>query len=159
MPKPISKIFEIKNRYFKLMILVLIVFFSCNSQKKSDEVASYSYTEEVVEMSDKLRSKIPEWVVEGKICYGLVVQLNEKKKEIKGKPIRAKVVQIGKDAVKMKALETVSLAEIEGCTKMGISKGETWDEDEGDFYLTKQDAIAVLKKKNLYKFSDKVTVD
>ena len=148
-----------KNQYLSIIFFSLIFLFSCNSQKKSNEVASYEYEEEKVEMSAELRSKTPEWVVEGKICYGLVVQIDKNKKPIKGKVIKAKVIQIQKDAIKMKALESASLVEVEGCTKMGINKGDTWDEKQGDFYLTKEDAINALKAMNLYKTYDKATVD
>lgn len=110
-------------------------------------------------MSDELKAKIPDWVEEGKVCYGLVVQINDKEQPVKGKPVKAKVVQIGEHWVKMKALETVSLVEYEGCNQMGLTKGQTWDEDEGDLYLTLQDAIDALKEMNLYKIGDKVTVD
>ncbi len=148
-----------KNQNIQIAILILLFLFSCNSQKKSNEVASYEYEEEKVEMSAELRSKTPEWVVEGKICYGLVVQIDKNKKRIKGKVIKAKVIQIQKDAIKMKALESVNLVEVEGCTKMGLNKGDTWDEKDGDFYLTKEDATNALKTLNLYKTSDKATVD
>jgi len=142
-----------------ILIIIILFLFSCNSQKKTNEVASYEYEEEKVEMSAELRSKTPEWVVEGKICYGLVVQIDSKKNAVKGKPIKAKVIQIQKNTIKMKALETVSLVKVVGCTKMGLNKGDFWDEEDGDFYLTKKDAINALKALNLYKTSDKVTVD
>ncbi len=148
-----------KNQYLPIIFLSLIFLFSCNSQKKSNEVASYKYEEKKIEMSAELRSKTPEWVVEGKICYGLVVQIDENKKQIKGKVIKAKVIQIQKDAIKMKALESVNLMEVEGCTKMGLNKGDSWDEKQGDFYLTKEEAINALKAMNLYKTSDKATID
>ncbi len=148
-----------KKLVYFLVLLTPFILFSCNSSKKSDEVASYSYKEEKIEMNNELKAKIPDWVEEGKICYGLVVQLNENKKPVKGKPIKAKVVQINENSVKMKALETVSLVEVKGCSKMGLTKGQTWDENEGDLYLTLEEAINALKKLNLYDISDKVTVD
>ncbi|MFV0592642.1 MAG: hypothetical protein ACK5M7_14740 [Draconibacterium sp.] len=147
-------------------IIVLVTFLatlsiiSCNNtSKKSEEIASYTYKEENTEMSSKLKAAIPSWVKEGTVCYGLVVQINREKIPVKGKPVKAKVVQIGKDAVKMKALETVSLVEVEGCSKMGINKGETWDENEGDLYLSKEEAIEALKKMKLYQISGRATVD
>uniref|UniRef100_UPI003216E610 hypothetical protein n=1 Tax=uncultured Draconibacterium sp. TaxID=1573823 RepID=UPI003216E610 len=148
-----------KNQTLALTFVLTLLLASCNSSKKSDEVASYTYQEEKVEMSAELKAKIPEWVKEGTVCYGLVVQIDEDKKPVRGKSIKAKVVQIGRDAVKMKALETVSLMEVEGCNKMGISKGETWDENEGDFFKTREEAIKALKELNLYHKSGKVTVD
>lgn len=148
-----------KKLVFISLLLTTLSLFSCNSSDKSKEVSSYSYEEINVEMSDELKNKIPGWVEEGKICYGVVVQINEKNEPLKGKPIKAKVVSIGKNAIKMKAVETVRLVEVEGCSKMGISKGETWDEREGDLYLSLEEAIAALKEMNIYASGDKVTVD
>ncbi|NOR76694.1 MAG: hypothetical protein GQ525_16240 [Draconibacterium sp.] len=147
------------NQYLQVTFLALLFIFGCNSQKKSNEVASYKYEEEKVGMSTELRNKIPGWVVKGKICYGLVVQIDKNKIPIKGKPIKAKILQIQKDAIKMKALESVSLAEIENCTKMGLYRGDIWNEKHGDLFLTNQDAINALIKMNIYKSSDKATVD
>jgi len=152
-----------KNQYLSIIFLLPIFLFSCNSQKKSNEVASYEYEEANIEMSTDLRNKTPEWVVEGKICYGLIVQTKEDKNKNKipifGKPVKAKVVLIKEDAIILKALERVSLVEVENCTKQRLNKGDTWEEKDGDFYLTKQDAINALKAKNLYKNFDRVTVD
>ncbi|MCF6332731.1 MAG: hypothetical protein L3J11_05545 [Draconibacterium sp.] len=148
-----------KNQNLLLILFLMLFFSGCNSKKKTNEVASYSYKEETVKMSDELKAKAPDWVEKGKICFGLIVQIDKDKNSIKGKPIKAKILQIGKDAIKMKALETVSLVEVKGCTKMGLSKGEIWDEKDGDLYLTRQEAINFLKAKHIYKFTDKVTVD
>lgn len=148
-----------KKLAFISILLTALSLFSCNSSNKSEEVASYTYEEKKVEMSDELKAKIPDWVEEGKICYGIVVQITEDRKPIKGKPIKAKVVQIGENSVKMKALETVSLVEVQGCSKMGITKGETWDENEGDLYLSLEEAITALKDMKIYASGDKVTID
>lgn len=150
---------KMKRLSFSIFIISFLIFASCNSKKKSNEIASYSYEEETIEMSDKLKSLVPDWVVEGKICYGLIVQIDKDKNPVFGKPIKAKVVRIKKDAIIMKALENVSLIEVEDCSKMGLTKGETWNEEDGDFYLTKLDAVNALKKQKLYRDNDKVTVD
>ncbi len=150
-----------KNLFLPIAVIFIILFAGCNSQKKSNEVASYKYNEKKVKMSDELRSKVPEWVVEGKVCYGLVVQVNNDKDRtpVWGKPIKAKVVQIKEDAIIMKALEKVSMVEVESCSKMGLDRGDTWEEKDGDFFLTRKDAIDALKARNLYKKDDKVTID
>ncbi len=150
-----------KNLFISFAVIGILLFVGCNSQKKSNEVATYKYDEKKVEMSDELRSKVPDWVIEGKVCYGLVVQVKDDKNRtpIFGKPIKAKVVQIKEDAIVMKALERVSLVEVESCSKMGLNRGDTWEEEDGDFFLTRQDAIDALKARKLYKNDDKVTVD
>ncbi len=148
-----------RNLFILIAILGIITTVGCNSKKNSKEVASYKYDEEKVEMSNELKGKVPDWVTEGKICYGLIVQVDGNKTPMFGKPIKAKVIQIKEDAIVMKALETVSLVEVESCSKMGLSKGDTWDEEDGDLFLTRKDAINALKAKKLYKNDDRVTVD
>lgn len=138
----------------KLFIIITLVtslfLLSCNSSKKSDEVASYTYEEEKIEMSDDLKAKIPEWVEEGTVCYGLMIQISTDSLPVRGRPIKAKVVQINENSVKMKALESVKMEELQTCSKYLVTKGEVWDENEGDFYLTKQEAIVALQAMNLY---------
>ena len=141
---------------FFFMLLIALGIYSCNSSKKSEEVASYTYEEEIIELNDSLKAKIPDWVEEGKICYGIVDLKNEKtKRKIMGKPVKAKVVQINENSVKMKALESVSLMPFDGCNQLGISKGQVWDEVQGDLYLTKQNAIEALKENELYYIEKK----
>lgn len=146
----------------KLLVCFFSVLFvvGCNTKHKSSEVASYKYDAE----SDKKQSvnvDVPDWVKEGTICYGLVVQHSkeEEYKYKKGKPVKAIVVSIGEHAVKLKALETVSLVKTIGCDQQRIVIGEVWDEVDGDIYKTREEAIEVLKKKHLYIEDDKVTVD
>ena len=149
-----------KILFLSLTIFSFLILTGCNSQKKSKEVASYKYNEKEVEISPELKSKIPKWVKVGKICYGLVVQVESgSRKPVSGKPVKAKVIQIKRDAIVMKALERVSLVEVESCTKMGLSRGDTWEEKDGDLFLTREDAINALKAKNIYKDDDKVTVN
>jgi len=148
-----------KNHSFFWLIVCLFIFGSCNSKKKSDEVASYSYVEEKVEMSNKLKAIIPGWVKEGMVCYSLVVLVDKDDNPLIGKPVKAKVVQIGENTVKMKALETVYISKIEGCVKNGILKGETWDEKLGDFYLTEGDAIQALLDKNLLQAAQESNIN
>ncbi|WP_163323585.1 hypothetical protein [Draconibacterium mangrovi] len=140
----------------KKLVLLVILFtslciISCNSSNKSEEIASYTYEEKKVEMSNALRVKIPDWVKEGKVCYGLVIQITKERKPITGKPVKAKVVQIDENSVKMKALETVILYEGPDRNLKGINKGQVWDEKEGDLYLTFDEAVEALKKMEIYK--------
>ena len=68
-----------------------------------------------------------------------------------GKPVKAKVIAINNNEIKMKSLENVSLMEVQGCSKMGLSKGETWLEADGDLFKTKEEALAYLKNRNLIR--------
>ena len=139
----------------KLVLLVILgtslCIISCNSSKNSEEIASYTYQEKEIAMSDALLVKIPAWVEEGKICYGLVVQVTKENKPVSGKPVKAKVVQIDENSVKMKALETVILFEGTDRNLKGINKGQIWDEKEGDLFLTSDEAVEMLENMGIYK--------
>nr|WP_319570752.1 hypothetical protein [uncultured Draconibacterium sp.] len=138
----------------KLVLLVILgtslCIISCNSSKNSEEIASYTYQEKEIAMSDALLVKIPAWVEEGKICYGLVVQVTKENKPVSGKPVKAKVVQIDENSVKMKALETVILFEGTDRNLKGINKGQVWDEKEGDLFLTSDEAVEMLENMGIY---------
>jgi hypothetical protein len=138
---------EMKNHPILLMILCIFMVSSCNSKKKSDEIKNYAYKQETSVFNSELQSRLGDWVEEGTVCWGLVVSINREGIVIKGLPVKAKVISLQKDSIKMKALEMVSLTEIKGCTKMGLSKGETWWETEGDLFKTKEEAESYLKKK------------
>jgi hypothetical protein len=144
-----------KNLFRSIAVIGILFFSGCNSHKKSNEVASYKYKEKKVEMSDELRSKVPNWVTKDKVCYGLIIQQgkDENNNIVRrfGKAIKAKVIQINEDAIIMKALETVSLVKNEYCTFKRLTRGDVWKEKEGDLFLTREDAINSLKKRNLYK--------
>ncbi len=139
----------------KLVLLIILgtslCIISCNSSKNSEEIASYTYQEKEIAMSDAFLVKIPSWVEEGKICYGLVVQVTKENKPVSGKPVKAKVVQIDENSVKMKALETVILFEGTDRNLKGINKGQVWDEKEGDLFLTSDEAVEMLENMGIYK--------
>lgn len=131
--------------YRYLAVVFILSLFACNSSKKSKQIEQYDYTEEKVELSDHLKSRIGDWIEEGVICYGLVVMSDMDGIIRAAKPIKAKVIFLYNDKIKMKALEDVSVAPKEGCNKMGISKGETWMEKRGDLFKTEEEAISFAK--------------
>lgn len=138
-------------------MLFLVSIVGCNNKKRSGEVAGYTYQEkETTPKGSNLKIQ-GDWLKEGVECYGLLVAVDKKGTQIHGKPIKAQVVQISDSQIKMKALETVSLAEVKGCTKMGLQKGDTWDETDGDLFQTKEEAIAFLKEKKLFREKLEVT--
>ena len=140
-----------KKHLSLIAVLALLLATACNSNKKSSEVASYTYEEEKVELNDKLTTKVGDWIEKDVVCYGIVVSVDEKGTPMFGKPVKAKVIAINNNEIKMKSLENVSLMEVQGCSKMGLSKGETWLEADGDLFKTKEEALAYLKKRNLIR--------
>lgn len=138
-----------KNHLLSITILLVAVFFSCNSSKKSDEVANYVYEEKVNTINAEFQKKVGDWLQEDVVCYGIVVAIDKKGIRKYGKPVKAKVVTIASNEIKMKALENVNIAKSANCSKMGISRGKIWQEKDGDLFKTKEDAINYLKTNDL----------
>ncbi len=129
-----------------LVLMLAFMLFACNSKRRSQEVAGYQYTPKSTELNQQLQAKVGNWIKEGTVCYGLIVVIENEKLRF-GKPVKARVLKISGDNIKMKALEKVSVGAAEkGCSKMGISKGETWLEKDGELFQTKEEAIKYLTK-------------
>lgn len=131
---------KIKSLLISISLLALI---SCNTKHKSEEIASYSYSANV-KLTKVLYDRVGTWIEEGLDCYGCIAMYDDDGNIIGAKPISAKTLVITEKAIKMKALETVSLAPKIGCTKLGLEKGDTWWENKGDLFQTKEEAVAYI---------------
>ena len=132
-----------------ISVIILLLAFSlsgCNSDGKSDKEESYDYSESNAELNAELKAKIGDWLKQGVECYGVLVALDGDGLPQVGMPIRAKVIRIKKDQIKMKSLDNVNFGPQKGCTKMGIASGETWWEKDGDLFQTEEEAKAFLRK-------------
>lgn len=132
-----------KSKLF-LLALSLIALFSCTNKNRSEEIASYSYSADV-KLSKVLYDRIGSWIEEGVECYSFIVMYDDNGLIVDALPIQAKALVITEKAIKMKALETVSLAPKIGCTKLGLEKGDTWWENNGDLFRTKEEVLAYLE--------------
>ncbi|HNU77907.1 MAG: hypothetical protein WBK43_02285 [Prolixibacteraceae bacterium] len=131
-----------------LLLCVLFLAASCGKKKRSEEIKNYAYQEESVELNPQLKAKL-DWIKEGTVCYGLVVGIQKDGTFTRGLPVKSKVLAFTKDSIKMKALEAVSIGEVEGCARMGLKRGETWWESEGDLFRTKEEAEEWLAERGL----------
>ncbi len=132
-----------------ILMMAIVTFTACNSGKKVEENATYTYEEPSTELNEVLKAKIGDWAKEGVECYGIIVAIDQNGIPQNGFPIKAKIIRIKSDKIKMKALEAVNIGPKEGCSKMGMSYGETWWEEEGDLFQTLEEAEAYLKKQGL----------
>lgn len=123
---------------------MLALMLSCSGNKKPDVV--YNYEEKTTELSDALRQKIGSWAEEGMDCYGILALIDNQGVIQEGSVIKARILQFNGDSVKMRSLESRKLREVEGCDQMGISRGDTWWETEGDVFRTAEEAQAKLNK-------------
>jgi hypothetical protein len=130
-------------------LLAAIILFSCNSKNNSNEVANYVYDEKTAELNPEMVKKIGNWINEDVICYGLIVSIDEEGNAVRGKPVKAKVVKMAGNEIKMKALESINIAKNQDCKALGIKKGTTWVETDGELFKTKEEADHYLEMKNL----------
>lgn len=127
-----------------IAFVVLIILASCAGKKDPDVV--YDYQEKKYELSDELQEKIGSWAEEGMSCYGILALVDNEGVIQEGSVIKARILRFNGDSVKMRSLVTKQLREVEGCDKMGISRGDTWWETAGDIYQTEEAAQAQLNE-------------
>ncbi len=148
----------VRSKFLAETLFLMVIVFSllitgCNSKKRSEEIKNYAYQDEGAGTGSSsgtaVRLASKPWVEEDLVCYGLVVGIDEHGRFLSGLPIKARVLTIRADSMKMKALETVSLTQVKGCSKMGLTKGDTWWESEGDVFKTREEATAWLKGKGI----------
>ena len=125
-------------------VLLLMSIFGCGQRDKSKILEKYKYEETKSVLNETLKKKLGSWVVEGTTCYGIVILRDENGLPKKLKEVQAKVVSVQPDKIKMKSLEDLIMSPVKGCSKIGIKKGETWDETDGDLFQTKEEAIQFI---------------
>lgn len=137
------------KRLLLLIVLTAAVISSCSDNKGGNQVsatqASEAATSDVV-LNAELQAKLGSWVEKGTECYGIVVGYFADGTTL-GKAVKCKVMTVKSDKIRMKTIESVSLLEGEGCDKMGLAYGDTWWEEEGDIFKTREEAEAYLKEK------------
>lgn len=126
------------------IVFLVAVLSACQSSDRSKEISGYAYEGQTQALNEQLKSKIGNWIKEGETCYGILILLDENGSPKKLKEVKAKVIVLQSDKIKMKSLEDITLAPVEGCSKLGIRKGETWWETEGDLFQSREDAVSFI---------------
>lgn len=140
----------------------IIILTSCGSRNQSQATSQAVSEQSEVKLNDVLQKKVGSWIKEGSECYGLVILTDKDGKAHAIKELKAVVLIIQNDKIKMKALEDINLAPKAGCKKMTMAKGETWWEVEGDLFQTREEAIEFKKTVKIDKKSPagaKFTID
>ena len=130
---------------FILAIILFSGFSGCGSRDKSKTLGEYKYETEESKLNEVLQKKVGSWVKEGLVCYGIVILNDENGLPKKVKEFQSKIISIQKDKIKMKSLEDLRLAPVKGCTKIGMKKGDIWEETDGDLFQTKEEAIKFIE--------------
>jgi hypothetical protein len=124
--------------FFSLIISVL----SCKQQDKSKVVAEYKYEEDIP--TTKVEKKLESWVEVGVECYSVIMVCDITGYPIRIKEAHVKVAEIQPKKIKMMALENVIINPIAECRKVSLKKGDTWEEEYGDIFKTRGEAIKYI---------------
>lgn len=124
--------------------MLLLIFACCNQRDKTKILEQYQYNENSGTVNQRIEKKAASWLKEGVICYGIVMVYSNDGIPLRAKEVKAKVISIQSDRVKMQSLENIFLNQIKGCTKFSIVEGEFWDEFEIDLFQTKEETIKFI---------------
>jgi hypothetical protein len=125
-------------------ILLLLNLANCNQSDKTKILEQYKYEENTGNSNRLVDKKMDAWLKEGITCYGIVMIFSNDGRPVRAKEVKAKVLSIQPDRIKMEALENVFLNQVKGCTKYSIVEGEVWDEIEVELFQTKEEAIRYI---------------
>ena len=138
-----------KSIYSFVVLISLILITSCGRSNEGEGVRASDTTQEVkanVSLNEDLNEKVGAWLEKDVECYGIVVGYFADGSTL-GKSVKCRVVAIKSDKIKMKTIESVSLLPGEGCDKMGLAYGDTWWEEDGDIFRTREEAEAFIQSK------------
>jgi hypothetical protein len=93
------------------------------------------------------KTKFDSWVKEGIRCYGIIMVCDLAGKPLRVKEVSVQVVSIQPEGIKMKALEDVIVNRTIECKKVSFKKGESWDEEYGEIFETREEAIKYIDDK------------
>jgi len=139
------------QKFISLFSLLIILSFATScTNSRGDQKVTASETPAGLTSDAKLNpdldSKLGSWLKKDVECYGIVVGYFADGSTL-GKSVKCRVVAIKPDKIKMKTIESVSLLPGEGCDKMGLSYGDTWWEEDGDIFRTREEAEAYIRDK------------
>lgn len=132
---------------------VLLFMTSCSGNKTgipADNGASSKPAQTEVVLNENLQKKVGSWMKKGVECYGIIVGSSKEAGKFIGKSVKCKVISIKPDKIMLKTLESVNLMKSYGCDRLGLSYGDTWWEEEGDIFKTREEADAYLVEKGWF---------
>lgn len=134
-----------------LSIVLIIVIFGCRNRPRIESPlvpANYFVLEEVTSLPDSVKNKFPDWVEPGVKCFGIVSLIDSLGEfDTFGFAVPCQVMSYHVNGVRCKVIRNVYPYESYGCQVIGIRKGETWMETDGDLFQTEKDALMALHKR------------
>ena len=129
------------------IFLLLLTIEGCERADKSKEIAKYKYDDTSNIMTVKVDKSVGPWVKEGVDCYGLIMVCDLEGNPIRIKEVHVRVLEMDSNKIKMQALEDVMANKTLECKKISFKKGQSWDEEYGEIFRTREEAIKYIDKK------------
>ncbi len=142
---------KIMSKFISLfsLLIFLVLATSCTNTRGDQKVTASEAPVAIksdAKLNPDLDAKLGSWLKKDVECYGIVVGYFADGSTL-GKSVKCRVVAIKPDKIKMKTIESVSLLPGEGCDKMGLAYGDTWWEEEGDIFRTREEAETYIREK------------
>lgn len=129
------------------IVLLLFIMTGCGKRDKSALLAQYKY-ENSDTLSVNLSYKLEPWIKEGADCYCLVMVCDKLlETPLRIKEVHSKIVKLHDNGIQMKSLEDVKINRVTECTKITFAKGESWNEEFGEIFKTREEARRYIDAK------------
>lgn len=124
--------------------LLLTNIAGCGRGDKTKILEQYKYEDDSGILTVNVNKKLEPWVKEGIKCFGIIMVCDLAGKPLRVKEVSVQVVNIQPDGIKMKALEDVIINRAIECRKVSFKKGESWEEEYGEIFATRSEAIKYI---------------
>lgn len=127
--------------------LALVDIAGCGESDKTKILEQYKYEDDSGILTVNVNKKLESWVKEGTKCYGIIMVCDLAGNTLRVKEVSVQVVNVLPGGIKMKALEDVIINRAIECRKVSFKKGESWDEEYGEIFKTRSEAIKYIDQK------------
>lgn len=137
----------------KQLILIIGCFLllgstvGCWQYDRSKVIEQYKFEDNSNILNVNINKELEPWVKKGIKCYGIVMVCDLTGNPIRIREVQAKIIDILPMSIKMVTLEDLIINRKIECRKASFKKGECWNEENGEIFQTKTEAIRYIDSK------------
>jgi hypothetical protein len=117
---------------------------ACSQRDKSKVLSQYKFEDNPGVLTVNINKEPDSWVKEGIKCYGIIMVCDLAGNPLRIKEVHVQIIKVQPGKIKMEALEDVIINRTVECTKVSFKKGESWDEEYGEIFETREAAIKYM---------------
>lgn len=142
----LKKYFQMKSLGYFSALILLFSLAGCFGPDKTKILSQYKYEDNPNSLTVNVKTKLEPWIKQGVECYGIIMVCDLSGNPLRIKEVRVKVSSIQPDNIKMEAQEDVIINRTIECKKISFKKGDSWNEEYGDIFRTREEAIKYIDK-------------